>query len=129
MPIDLKADLTENTHCAPIKYNRVNHITVLQPDSYENLPDKPSINGVVLTEDRTAGELNLLPSRAEDYKYETSLGDKNEGENLIVVRGSEPPAIMPIKQILQRGVGFFTRNDLDKELVIGSYQFVEKKEG
>ena len=69
------------------------------PNDYVKLVNKPSINGVELSVNRTAKELNLLPTIAEDYET-IEMNGENEGKFLIVIDEGNNAMKIPVKAVM-----------------------------
>lgn len=96
------------------------------PNDYANLVNKPSINSVELSVDRTAKELNLLSTIAEDYDT-IELDGENEGKFLIVIDEENNAMKIPVKTVTDTINGKMTTGTaIDPDAPIGTFHFIEK---
>lgn len=97
------------------------HPSVTLSDNYDILQNKPSINGVELSRDKTAEELSLLSNKSDEYK-EVSLGADNVGSFLLLLTESGETNKMNINELTKSN--FHTVNQLPANLQVGNYIFL-----
>lgn len=109
--------------CIPgVEVKRV--ISVLASD-YTGLDNLPMINGVSLIGDKTANELSLLSTKAEDYQT-VSLVDAGKSKGYVVVLGeNSTPKKVSIMDFTSQVTGFTTNDEINPDVAIGAYQFVK----
>lgn len=114
------------THCAPTTPHLARCISVL-PNDYSQIENKPQINGVVLTGNKSAKEIGLLSIQPKDYEAVSLTKASQRSGFLLVIAKDQEPMKLSVDRIINRGTGFFTSEEIDPSVSIGVYQFVQKK--
>ena len=113
----------------PKKPQQVNKVLSLLPSDYRGLINLPTLNGVEVSGDLTSKDLSILPSAANEYD-EHNIGEGNdEGKYFVLVGDDETTAKVPAKTIAKTLSLIKTTEELDENMDVGSYRFVEKKRG
>ena len=100
--IDLRKDVSLNTN-------------------YLRLTNKPSINGVELTGNKTSAELNLLSNNQSEYE-QIELESAGDADFLLVLGSENQPKKMKISELSSRTMQ--TAETMPENLEIGSYIFL-----
>ena len=100
--IDLRKDVSLNTN-------------------YLRLTNKPSINGVELTGNKTSEELNLLSNNQSEYE-QIELESAGDADFLLVLGNENQPKKMKISELSSRTMQ--TAETMPENLEIGSYIFL-----
>ena len=100
--IDLRKDVSLNTN-------------------YLRLTNKPSINGVELTGNKTSEELNLLSNNQSEYE-QIELESAGDADFLLVLGSENQPKKMKISELSSRTMQ--TAEKMPESLEIGSYIFL-----
>ena len=93
--------------------------------NYLRLTNKPSINNIELTGNKTAKELNLLSNNSDSYK-QTALKSVSNTDFLLVLNNLGETKKAKINEITSHFVE--TRDEIADDLEIGNYIFLLKKE-
>lgn len=98
------------------------------PTDYPGLNNLPSINGVTIIGDKSGSDLSLLSNVPSDYDT-VSLLDAGKKETFVVVLGvdGEKAKKVPILDFTQSIAGFTTNEEINPDVAVGAYQFVEVK--
>ena len=92
-------------------------------DNYERLENKPMINGLTLLGNKSAGELNLLSAKKEDYE-EVSINDLDDESYVVVIPKTGKPRKMKVADI-KSGM-FSTDEEVTLETMeVGEYSFIK----
>ena len=94
-------------------------------NNYLRLSNKPSINGVELTGDKTAEELNLLTSNQTEYE-QIHLGSAESADFLLALGQDGQPKKLQLGELTSRTMQ--TLDEIPEDLEIGSYVFLLKEE-
>lgn len=108
---------------------QVGKVLSLLPSDYRNLINLPTVNGVEISGDLTSKELSLLSSNAEDYIEHTLGVDNDEGKYFVVIGEDQTTAKVPVKTVAKTLSLIKTTEEIDEDMDVGSYRFVEKKRG
>lgn len=111
----------------PHKVTVEREVSIL-PTDYPGLNNLPSINGVTLIGDKAGSNLSLLSNVPSDYDT-VSLLDAGKKETFVVVLGvdGEKAKKVPILDFTQSISGFTTNEEINPNVAVGAYQFVEVK--
>ena len=93
--------------------------------NYLRLTNKPSINSIELTGNKTAKELNLLSNNSNSYK-QTTLKSVSNTDFLLLLNNLGETKKAKINEITSHFIE--TRDEIDDDLEIGNYIFLLKKE-
>lgn len=93
--------------------------------NYLRLGNKPSINGVELTGDKTAEELNLLSNNQLEYE-QIHLGSAESADFLLALGRDGLPKKLQLGELSSRTMQ--TSSEMPADLEIGSYVFLLKEE-
>lgn len=107
------------------KINLVISDKVTTATNYLRLTNKPSINSIELTGNKTAKELNLLSNNSDSYK-QTALKSVSNTDFLLVLNNLGETKKAKINEITSHFVE--TRDEIADDLEIGNYIFLLKKE-
>ena len=111
------------------KPQQVSKVLSLLPSDYRGLVNLPTVNGVEVSGDLTSKDLSILSSQVDNYD-ELDLGEgNNEGKYFVLVGDNETTAKVPAQTIAKTLSILKTTEELDKDMDVGSYRFVEKKRG
>ena len=99
--------------------------SVTVSDNYERLQNKPAVNGVVLSGNKSAAELSLLPDKPQAYP-DLKLGAEERAAYVVLLTPDGGKGKVPLGDIM-RG-HFVTGDEVPKDLDIGNYCFVKKEE-
>lgn len=102
--------------------NRLDELPILKPPI-----EPPSINGVTLVGNKSAKELGILSILPENYEPVDIHNAAAKNGGIVIVGDDNSPMILSAQSILDRGTGFFTSEEIDGDVEIGVYQFVQKK--
>lgn len=108
---------------------QIGKVFSLLPSDYRGLINLPTINGTEVTGDMVAKELSLLSSRVDDYNEHELETDENEGKYFVLVGENEEVAKVPAKTVAKTLSLIKTTDEIDEDMDVGSYRFVEKKRG
>lgn len=109
------------------KPQQVKKVLSLLPSDYRGLINLPTLNGVEISGDLTSKDLSILPSVAEEYE-DHALGEGNdEGKYFVLVGDDETTAKVPAQTVARTLSLIKTTEELDEDMDVGSYRFVEKK--
>lgn len=108
---------------------QIGKVFSLLPSDYRGLINLPTINGAEVTGDMVAKELSLLSSRVDDYNEHELETDENEGKYFVLVGDNEEVAKVPAKTVAKTLSLIKTTDEIDEDMDIGAYRFVEKKRG
>ena len=122
----MTTETTVNTHCAPTNAHLMRCVSIL-PNDYTNLENQPSINGETLVGNKSAKELGILSILPENYEPVDIHNAAAKNGGIVIVGDDNSPMILSAQSILDRGTGFFTSEEIDGDVEIGVYQFVQKK--
>ena len=114
------------THCAPTPPLLASCVSIL-PNDYSQMENLPKINGVTLLGDKSANELGILSIKPKDYETVNLSQAAQRGGFLIIVGKDQEPMKLSVEKITKRGLGFFTNDEVDPDVKVGVYQFVQKK--
>jgi hypothetical protein len=90
-------------------------------DNYQRLQNKPKINGLELSENKTAKELSLLSIKIADYS-DLEEGAKEAPFLLMLTVNSEPCKISLTEITKDK---FQTADELSDDIPVGSYIFLK----
>ena len=107
------------------KINLVISDKVTTATNYLRLTNKPSINSIELTGNKTAKELNLLSNNSNSYK-QTTLKSVSNTDFLLLLNNLGETKKAKINEITSHFIE--TRDEIDDDLEIGNYIFLLKKE-
>lgn len=111
------------------KPQQVSKVLSLLPSDYRGLINLPTVNGVEVSGDLTSKDLSILSSQADNYdELDLSTGN-NEGKYFVLVGSDETTAKVPAQTIAKTLSILKTTEELDEDMDVGSYRFVEKKRG
>jgi len=111
------------------KPQQVKKVLSLLPSDYRGLINLPTLNGVEVSGDLTSKDLSILSSVADEYE-EHNLGEGNdEGKYFVLVGDDETTAKVPANTVAKTLSLIKTTEELDENMDVGSYRFVEKKRG
>lgn len=111
------------------KPQQVSKVLSLLPSDYRGLINLPTVNGVEVSGDLTSKDLSILSSQADNYdELDLSTGN-NEGKYFVLVGSDETTAKVPAQTIAKSLSILKTTEELDEDMDVGSYRFVEKKRG
>ena len=108
---------------------QIGKVFSLLPSDYRGLINLPTINGAEVTGDMIAKELSLLSSRVEDYNEHELEAGENEGKYFVLVGEGEEVAKVPAKTVAKTLSLIKTTDEIDDDMEVGAYRFVEKKRG
>lgn len=112
------------TACTPPSVNVHRCVSIL-PNDYSILENKPAINGVELTKDTTAAELNLLTADSSLYESITLSDAAVEGLSIIAISNDGSMSKIAVEDLLETSRGIITVDELDETVEIGTYQMVK----
>lgn len=113
----------------PKKPQQVGKVLSLLPSDYRGLINLPTLNGVEISGNQTSKDLSILPSKADEYEDLNLEGENNDGKYFVLVSDDETTAKVPAKMIARTLSILKTTEELDEDMDVGSYRFVEKKRG
>lgn len=87
--------------------------------NYNRLVNKPKINGVELSGDMSASELNLLTNNMQSYETLT-LGEMPKPSYVIVVSAEGQPSKVSLDEVTS---GKFITTDNVEDIDVGNYLF------
>jgi len=87
--------------------------------NYNRLVNKPKINGVELSGDMSASELNLLTNNMQSYETLT-LGEMPKPSYVIVVSAEGQPSKVALDEVTS---GKFLTTDNVEDIDVGNYLF------
>ena len=87
--------------------------------NYNRLVNKPKINGVELSGDMSASELNLLTNNMQSYETLT-LGEMPKPSYIIVVSAEGQPSKVSLDEVTS---GKFITTDNVEDIDVGNYLF------
>jgi len=93
--------------------------------NYLRLDNKPSINGVELTGDKTANDLNLLTNNLDTYS-QVDIKSANKADFLLLTNDEGTTQKLKLGEITSHL--FSTGNTISSDMEIGSYVFLLKEE-
>lgn len=113
---------------------KVHHCVSILPNDYAQLVNLPTINSITLSGNLSSSELNLLSSAKDDYEDTTLESAQSENGYIVVLLPDSQPKCLSLSYIYnQSGLeiegGFVTVDGIDTDTPVGTYQFVEIKEG
>lgn len=108
---------------------QVGKVLSLLPSDYRNLINLPTINGTEVSGDLAAKELSLLSSKVEDYDDHNLGGTEDEGKYFVLVGADQAMAKVPAETVAKTLSIIKTTEEIDKDMDVGAYRFVEKKRG
>lgn len=114
------------SHCTAPQVKLKPLVSIL-PNDYTIMDNLPKINGVTLIGEKTAQQLSLLSSNQDNYDS-ISLTDAKANGGYVIVVGGQAPAKISIGELVPKGNGFITSKEIDSDVNVGLYQFVEKKD-
>jgi len=98
--------------------------SVTVSDNYNRLSNKPSINGVTLEGQLSAGDLNLLTNDTSGYD-EVTLGTAEKGSSLLVISPKGETGKITLEEVTKGR--FETTNDTE-DVGVGNYVFYKMEE-
>lgn len=113
----------------PKKPQQVNKVLSLLPSDYRGLINLPTLNGVEISGDQTSKDLSILPSRVDEYEDLNLEEGSNEGKYFVLVGDDETTAKVPAETVAKTLSILKTTEELDENMDVGAYRFVEKKRG
>lgn len=108
---------------------QIGKVFSLLPSDYRGLINLPTINGTEVIGDMKAKELSLLSSRVDDYNEHELGADEDEGKYFVLVGADEEVAKVPAKTVANALSLIKTTDEIDENMEVGAYRFVEKKRG
>lgn len=111
------------------KPQQVSKVLSLLPSDYRGLINLPTVNGVEVSGDLTSKDLSILSSQADNYDELDLSEGSNEGKYFVLVGRDETTAKVPAQTIAKTLSILKTTEELDEDMDVGSYRFVEKKRG
>lgn len=111
------------------KPQQVSKVLSLLPSDYRGLINLPTVNGVEVSGDLTSKDLSVLSSQVGNYdEFDLDEGN-NEGKYFVLVGNDETTAKVPAQTVAKTLSILKTTEELDEDMDVGSYRFVEKKGG
>ena len=92
--------------------------------NYLRLSNKPSINGVELSGNKTSTELNILSNNPNEYEN-VSMKSANKADFLILTNGNQTPKKMVLREISSHLT--YTADEIPEDLEVGNYIFLLKE--
>lgn len=111
----------------PKKTQQVNKVLSLLPSDYRKLINLPTLNGIEISGDLTSKDLSILPSAPNEYEDHNLGGEGDEGKYFVLVGDDETVGKVPAKTIARTLSLIKTTEEIDADMDIGSYRFVENK--
>ncbi len=101
-------------------------VTSVLTTDYEELQNKPAINGVTLTSSSTADDLHLYSTIPDDHETLT-LTTATEGKmSILLLSDSGETAKVSLEDVLNEGTTIQTVDDIDDPaIMVGNYMFLK----
>ena len=93
--------------------------------NYLRLDNKPSINGIELTGNKTSNELSILSNNSDNYS-QVSRKSANKADFLLLLNNQGTTKKLAIGEITQHTVQ--TLSEIPSDLEVGNYVFLLKEE-